>query len=380
MAQENYTTDVDFLKNYTDLVELTAPESDESILAVAPQFCGRVMTSSLSGPDGASYGWLNKGFIQARKPDPQFNNYGGEDRFWLGPEGGQYALWFQKGQPFDTTHWKTPAGFDQGTFTVTSQGNRSVSMTTHFEVANFSAARFDCAVKRTISVLGREQAAKFLAATPGEGVKMVAFESSNTLANSGHGEWTPDKGLLSIWILGQFKPLPRGKVIVPFLAGSEARLGVKATTNYFGELPAERGKIFDDYMLYTCDGKFRSKIGISPRRAKNVLGSYDPDAQRLTIVQFNLPAGAAKLPYVNSLWEMQDKPFAGDVVNSYNDGVDDTGKQLGPFYEIETSSPAAELASGESTTHLHRTFHFAGDFDALNDLAGTILGVDLGRI
>ena len=29
------------------------------------------------------------------------NVFGGEDRFWLGPEGGQFALYFKAGDPFD---------------------------------------------------------------------------------------------------------------------------------------------------------------------------------------------------------------------------------------------------------------------------------------
>jgi hypothetical protein len=184
--------------------------------------------------------------------------------------------------------------------------------------------------------------------------------------------------LLSVWTLGQFKPLPRGKVIVPFRAGREEDLGVKATTDYFGAIPPERIEIGADRLLFACDGKWRSKIGISPQRARSVCGSWDPDQRLLTIVQFNLPADAARLPYVNSLWEIQNAPYAGDVINSYNDGSDTPGgSQLGPFYELETSSPAAELNPGESITHIHRTFHFAGRFDALNDLSAKVLGVDL---
>ena len=33
---------------------------------------------------------------------------------------------------------------------------------------------------------------------------------------------------------------------------------------------------------------------------------------------------------------------------------------LGPFYELETSSPALALAPGESAEHVHRTLHFLG--------------------
>ena len=40
------------------------------------------------------------------------NVFGGEDRFWLGPEGGQYALYFKPGDPFDLDHWQVPDAFD----------------------------------------------------------------------------------------------------------------------------------------------------------------------------------------------------------------------------------------------------------------------------
>ena len=29
------------------------------------------------------------------------NGFGGEDRFWLGPEGGQFSIFFKKDDPFD---------------------------------------------------------------------------------------------------------------------------------------------------------------------------------------------------------------------------------------------------------------------------------------
>jgi hypothetical protein len=210
---------------------------------------------------------------------------------------------------------------------------------------------------------------------------MVAFQSANTLTNAGDAPWTRDGGLLSIWILGQFKPLPNGRVIVPYVTGDESVLGEPVTTDYFGELPPERGRFLDGHFLFACDGQFRSKIGVSPQRATDVLGSYDPDAKVLTIVQLTLPPDPVERPWVNSLWEIQDEPYAGDVINSYNDGEEKPGAgQLGPFYEIETSSPAAELAAGESIAHSHRTFHFAGDEGELNRLSTAVLGFDLKEL
>ena len=379
MPENTYAQDVAFLSKFTKVVELSGQGSAR--IAVAPGYQGRVMTSTFNGANGPSFGWINAKSIESPAKDPRFKNYGGEDRFWLGPEAGQFGLWFAKGEPFDAAHWRTPKGLDSGKFSVTSQGKKSVAMASQFDVTNYSGTTFHCAVKRIIRALSYDQAAEQLGATIGGGVKMAAFESCNLLANVGDAPWTRDGGLLSIWILGQFKPLPRGKVIVPFGAGDEKTLGVKATTGYFGPLSADRCTVGEDHLLFSCDGKYRSKIGISPRRAKDVLGSYDPDAGVLTVVQFNLPGGAPRLPYVNSLWKLQDNPFAGDAINSYNDGPETPGAApMGPFYEIETSSAAEALKPGRAVTHVHRTYHFAGSLEELNDLAVRVLGVDLHEI
>jgi len=66
--------------------------------------------------------------------------------------------------------------------------------------------------------------------------------------------------------------------------------------------------------------------------------------------------------YVNSMWELQDEPFSGDTVNAYNDGPPEPGAApLGPFYELETSSPALALEPGKSGEHVSETYHFQGE-------------------
>ncbi|HDZ22259.1 hypothetical protein LCGC14_0274940 [marine sediment metagenome] len=376
-TDSTYAQDLHLLNDNTDTVELVGDAGAR--VTVAPAFQGRVMTSTLAGQDGASFGWLNAEVIAAGAEDETFNNYGGEDRFWLGPEAGQFGLFFTDGEPFDLDHWKTPAGFNSGAYEIAAQNDTSVAMQRRFDVANYSGATFACDVSRTVNLIDRTKAAQLVGAPLGD-VSMVGFESVNVLTNAGPA-WSTDTGLVSIWILGQYKPLPRGKVIVPFVTGDDARLGPAATTDYFGPLPPERCRIGDGHLLFACDGRFRSKIGVSPARAKNALGSFDPDAGVLTVVTFNLPAEASGWAYVNSLWEVQDNPFAGDVVNSYNDGEAAPGAgQLGPFYEIETSSPAAKLGPREFITHLHQTMHFAGETDALAALAGPAFGVDLASL
>jgi hypothetical protein len=113
-------------------------------------------------------------------------------------------------------------------------------------------------------------------------------------------------------------------------------------------------------------------------RSKPIAGSYDEERNLLTIVQFSLPDGTTD--YVNSMWKFQDDPFSGDAVNSYNDGPLEDGSQMGPFYELESSSPAANLAPGEKLIHYHRTIHFKGEEKDLDPLVRVLLGVGIESI
>jgi hypothetical protein len=110
-----------------------------------------------------------------------------------------------------------------------------------------------------------------------------------------------------------------------------------------------------------------------------VAGSYDAAAHVLTLVQYTHPAGESR--YVNSMWEIQQEPYKGDTINSYNDGPVAPGKPpLGPFYELETSSPALQLRPGERYTHVHRTIHLNGPEPDLDRIARATLKVGLSDI
>ena len=114
-------------------------------------------------------------------------------------------------------------------------------------------------------------------------------------------------------------------------------------------------------------------------RALPVLGSYDAGGGSLTVVKYSLPATPAE--YVNAMWEYQDEPFSGDVVNTYNDGPAEPGaKPLGPFYELESSSPALAPAPGEKVVHTHQTFHFSGNREQLDAITKQKLGASLNEI
>ena len=220
---------------------------------------------------------------------------------------------------------------------------------------------------------------KKLSVVPMDNVNVVAFESVNTIINTGKNPWVKDTGLLSIWILGMYNPSPATTIVVPIESGDEAKLGTKVTSDYFGAVPPERLVVKESVLFFSGDGKYRSKIGVNPKRSKSVLGSYDAANKVLTLIQFTQPKG--KSDYVNSLWKLQDNPFSGDALNSYNDGpVTPGAKPMGPFYELESSSPAAALKPADKLKHVHRTMHVSGSETDLDIIAQSVLGVSLDTI
>jgi hypothetical protein len=208
------------------------------------------------------------------------------------------------------------------------------------------------------------------------GVRVVGFESQNKLTNLGTSSWSKGTGLLSLWVLGQFESTPETTIILPIHAGSTAALGIPVTTDYFGTVPAGRIVVKPEAVLFKADSNYRSKLGLSPQRAKGILGSYDAQNHVLTIVQYSQPTEQAE--YVNSAWRIQAEPYKGDVANCYNDGPPAPGKpQLGHFYELESSSPAKALKPQETIAHTQRTIHFVGTEQQLDKIARATLGVRL---
>jgi hypothetical protein len=297
----------------------------------------------------------------------------------MGPEGGQFSVFFAKGAKFELADWFTPAAYDTLPFKVASQASDRAVITSEFTLTNYSGTQFEVAVNREVRLLGAGLAWRKLGVRPSADVSLVAYETDNKITNAGKNAWKKETGLLSVWILGMFTPSPSATIVVPIKPGPETMLGVKVTSDYFGSIPPDRLVVKDKIIYFSADGKFRSKIGINPKRSKGVSGSYDADNKVLTIVQYSLPAGVTD--YVNSLWKLQDNPYGGDAANCYNDGPPSPGaKPMGPFFELESSSPAAALAPGKSLSHIHRTIHVSGPESALDGVARATLGVSLADI
>ncbi|MEI6647438.1 MAG: DUF6786 family protein, partial [bacterium] len=357
--------DAEFVSKFTKTITLKRGDAQ---MLLAPAYQGRVMTSTSGGVGGMSYGWLNYPVIEKGvltpdaakgKLEEHIYVFGGEERFWLGPEGGQYALFFAPGANYTFDNWRTPPVLDTEPFTVVKATDTEATFAKTFALKNRNGTLLKGDILRTVRLLDSAAAANAFGITLGGTVKYVAYETDNAVVNTGEKSWIPSEGLLSIWLLGMYKPTPTTTIVIPFMKGDEAVLGPKLNDTYFGKVPSEHLVVKDNVLFFRGDGTRRGKIGISPKRSLGIAGSYDADSKTLNLVTYNrqpAPAG-----YVNSMWEMQKEPYAGDVLNAYNDGSPGEGKPpLGPFYELETSSPAAMLKPGGTVRHIMRTIHLQG--------------------
>jgi hypothetical protein len=369
-----YGNDRDFLKKFVNIIEL---KKGESALILVPDWQGRVMTSTAEGDNGFSFGCINHDLVTSRKIRPHINAFGGEERVWLGPEGGQFSIFFRKGSKFIYDDWQTPAFLDTTPYEVISKCDTSVLFACDAEATNYSGTHLKFRIEREVRILSADEIAGQLGIDV-KRLKFVGYSSSDKLINKGKKAWIKETGLLSVWMLGMFTPSPSVVIVVPFNPGDVKLLGPPVNDNYFGRISADRLKVKGDNIYFRADGKKRGKIGLPPLRSKGIMVSYDSANNILTLLICKMPSNKAE--YVNSAWQLQENPFSGDAMNSYNDGPLEDGSQMGPFYELETSSPAAALKPGESLTHEQYTLHITGDPDLLGRIAADLLGVTLDEI
>jgi hypothetical protein len=365
--------DLAFLKKNEQVI-LLGTSSHSARVLIVPDYQGRIMTSTAGGDEGNSYGWINYDLVQSDSLLSHFNPFGGEDRIWIGPEGGQYSVFFKKGSPFDFENWQTPSVIDTQPFDLVSSDSVQATFKKSALLTNYSGFTFTFDIGRQILLWNDEDILREFGIAV-KNLQAVAFESKNSIRNTGPEIWKKKTGLISLWVLGMFTPSDKTTIVLPYSPSADYKK--KITDNYFGEIPPDRLVMSNERLFLKADGRYRGKVGIAPSIAKDIIGSYDAEKHILTLVKFDLDKNA---DYVNSKWELQKEPYRGDAVNSYNDGPLASGGQLGPFYELESSSPAKELKPGETLTHRHITLHLEGDETRLNEIAMKTLGVSLKDI
>ena len=384
-GRATFGQDLALLRQQVQVHVLKSASSDAEV-AVVPAWQGRVMTSTAGGDGGFSHGWMNYELIKKGiQPESQRSGlekhiyvFGGEERMWFGPEGGQYALFFPPGvKDYTFDDWKTPALMDTEAFAVTTATPSRIVLEKTATLTNKAGTKLDLRLEREVRILDKEAIAQAFKTAIPERVRLVGYQSRNVVTNTGSQPWTEERGLISIWLLGMLKHGPGVTIVIPLAKGD----GPAVNADYFGPLQNDRLRVVGDTVFFKADGQYRSKIGIPPARARGVCGSYDAVRGILTVLRYNQPEDAASQPYVRSQWKDHEHPYSGDVINAYNDGAPEPGaKPLGPFYELESSSPSLPLQPGQSITHIQTTVHFEGTPEQLDSISREMLGASIAEI
>ena len=361
--------DLAFLQKYDSVIVL---KNGDAQVIVSPKYQAKVFTSTADGLPGKSFGWINYTLFDGPL-DEHINAYGGENRLWLGPEGGNFSLFFPKDAKMEFANWKTPAAFDSEPWTWIEKNETSVKLQKDMQLVNYAGTVLNLSVKRKIKLLEKAEMGNLLQVNSNSKIKWVGYRTENTITNTGNNEWNSTTGMPCIWMLDMFTPSDSTVVVIPYKVGNLP----PANTDYFGKIPNERIRYKNNVLFFKVDGKQRGKLGIYPEQVKPVAGSYDWEHQILTITLFDVnPSGK----YLNQEWRTDKDPFSGDAMNAYNDGPLADGKQLGPFYELESVSTPAFLQPGHSLTHSHSVFHFMGEEKQLNEIAKKVFGVSIEEI
>lgn len=372
-----YGYDLNFLKEKDKGLIVLKGSDEKAEVIVSPGYQAKVFTSTANGLEGTSLGFVNHDVLNSNVIDEHMNGYGGENRFWLGPEGGQYSIYFDPGKEQVFDNWHTPKAIDTEPWDVKEVSSTEVTLTKDMELLNYQGNLLRISAHRKIQLFTTGQVEQELNVRLPDGINVVAYSTDNKITNLNQFKWDEKTGTVCIWMLDMFNPSGSAVTVVPYNEGDEKELGVIATTGYFGEIPSDRIQYESGILYLKTDGQYRSKLGMSAKRTKAIAGNYDPLSKRLTIITFDADPPAI---YLNQEWNPEKNPLSGDALNAYNDGPLEDGSIMGPFLELESCSPAAFLQPGESLSHKHNVFHFTGEETVLSAVCQELLGVSLEKV
>jgi len=342
-------------------------QEGQAIVAVAPEWQGRVLFSSSDGPQGIAYGWLNRTLAASTEAAGQLHKLGGESRLWFGPEIGTYSVFFDPGAEQIPENICISDDLTYRKFEIFHSDATSITCGAPMQIRNSYGTLFDLEVTRKLSLIPAQSIETNLQLSIPEGVSWVAFEAETWMKNTGTETWNRKTGLLSIWEISCQIPSPNTVMIIPLSKYLEQ------PTTYFTKLSSDRFKTLNRHLIYKADATYMNKIGIPPGSSSPLFGSYTPEMGLLTVYQYQFENAPL---YANSLWG-HENPWQGDVINVFNGEVNPPEQRDWPFFEAETSSCVEELTPGSSLRHFQRVYHFHGSAESLDAIAQSILRISL---
>ena len=361
--------DLEVINSVTSPVIL---KDGERQIVVSSKFQGRIFTSTSQGLGGTSYGWFNKNILLSDSVFVNRSKIGGEGRIWFGPDQGPNTIFFKINEKTGEKLHAAPKDLDTLPFNILAQSSESVTLGSRLQIKNLQGFHFNIEVERKIELLKENYVSNFLSNSFSNKLSYVAYKTDTKMTNIGKENWSKESGLISLWDLGCYHPTPKTTVIIPLKGNPEN------ATVYFTEIDSTRIVIRDNFLFYKADANYLNKIGTLPENTLPYFGSYSPELNSLTIVKFSF--NSLDKEYVNAHPVHVKNQYTGDVINVFNDGKWGEVGPFGPFYELETSSPAKELKVGESLSHFQEVYHFNASKKELNKITEQILGISLLQV
>jgi len=345
----------------------------QKVVVVVPSLAGRVLCTGSAGLVGPTDSYIledqiRKGPIQTG-PGVIWNNVGGEERIWLGPEGGPHALFFSPGAAQRIENYWIPSALDLAPFQVTDvhRNGQYVTISAPASLNNYAGTHFDLEITRRIEILDD---CPFSAGAYPE-FAFTGFESRTWVRNTGTQAWTRDSGALSIWTIGQFPGRRQTVVLLPFQPGAEAELGPPISMDdylrmFYPEHPPRReeiGRLGEHCFQFRANGDVMAKAELPTRRCLGRIASLDPDRLEMRIVQASV---YPTLDYACSfVLPTTADPYSGGAMSSFS-AARNLDEQS--YYELESLSPALFLGPGETFCHVSRTYHLRGDEQTIMEI------------
>lgn len=372
IQKETYAYSFNLLKNHTETIELNT-EDKKARIVVVPEFQGRVATSTNSGLSGRSFGWLNTEPLES-STELNGSEIHGEERVWIGPQGGQYSFYYGQTQPINEDNWSVPKTFDGEPFDVVSTSEKQIEMTKSINLTNYHGTKLNMKLERKIRIFEIAEIENRINTKIPEGISVVGYASIHKLTNTDSTQWKKDSGLATIWSLSTFKGTDKTVTFIPLKSANSSN----KILQYLNVFEDDRFKIENDVAWYKTDGKYRSKIGIPPEISKGYFGSYQPETKTLRIIRFHQTNHDSL--YFNSEVTVQEHPYKGEAIAVYNNGPMTLQEgDENSFFEMESIAAMKELKPNESIEHFHEVYQFTGDFENLKKISMFFLGVDLSK-
>lgn len=363
-------------------VKILLLRDGNAAVAVSPENQGTVLTATLSGENGPSLGWFDRELVAMRQKQASKSPLGGLDRLFVGPEGGEFSIYFPDGASFSESSYVVPAELCSEKWETVSASKTRARFARDAEFVNALGTRMKARLDREVTLLTRANVAEILGVEIPDALEVVAYQSLNRITNFGKTDWSEKSGLLNLDVATSMPANRKVNVFVPYRQGSAAEFGDIFRDNCqqaSGIIDSGRLLVTKDFIRMKADGRSIAGVGVSPKRSEGIALSYDAANNILTVITYIRPA--TQRAYLQNSWRTAGGQFEGDALSVYSNGpIARTSLAAPAYYKIATFSPALNLKSGQSQIHVRRTFHFRGSEFDLGLLAYKLASISIEQL